>query len=347
MRIEQITFTRFIAALLIVIFHCGRGLYPFNNKYISFIFQQANLGVSYFFILSGFVMVIAYNNQKNIDFINYLKNRFARIYPIYLLSILLLIIFKLGTNINTLDMFLSLFMLQSWIPGKALIINFPAWSLSVELFFYITFPFLMNIIYTKLKLKSTAIWIILFWLVSQLLFHLVTYGLVKVPNYSINDIYYHPLMHLNEFLIGNIAGLFFVKKLKNHKNNYLIIILIIITLIILLLRFSIGLDFHNGLLAVLFVPLILFISISNDKLTKVFSKKIFVFLGEISFGIYILQIPIWTIFSDYRMDKYFGIDKELNSSMSFFVRLMFLIITSSLSYLLLEKPLRTIIKNYK
>lgn len=292
-------------------------------------------------------MIIAYNNRKDVNFIEYLKNRFARIYPVYLLAILLIIGIKLGSDVNVPDLFLSLFMFQSWIPGKALVINLPGWSLSVELLFYVTFPFLINIIYTKQKLKFTTIWIILFWLVSQILFHLIVYGVIKIPNYSIRDIHYHPLMHLNEFLVGNLAGLFFVKKLKNHQNNYLIIILIIIALIILLLRFPIGLIFHNGLLAVLFVPLILFISMSNDKITTVFSQNIFIFLGEMSFGLYILQAPIWIVFSDYRMQKYLGLDKQLDFSISFLIRLTLLLIISALSYLFFEKPLRTIIKNYK
>ena len=44
MRIEQLTFTRFVAAISIVIFHYGKDVPPFN--YLSFLFQQANIGVS-------------------------------------------------------------------------------------------------------------------------------------------------------------------------------------------------------------------------------------------------------------------------------------------------------------
>ncbi|MDW5290748.1 hypothetical protein [Formosa sp. PL04] len=64
MRLEQITFTRFLAAISIVIFHHGKNIFPFNQEGVSFIIKQANIGVSYFFILSGFVMVIAYGNKK-------------------------------------------------------------------------------------------------------------------------------------------------------------------------------------------------------------------------------------------------------------------------------------------
>lgn len=344
MRIEQLTFTRFLAALSIVIFHYGKGSFLFNNQYISFIFQQANVGVSYFFILSGFVMIIAYGSRDNINFMEYIKNRLARIYPVYLLAIFLILGASLFKNSNYSDLLLNILMIQSWIPQKALTINLPGWSLSVELFFYIAFPILMNKIYSKLKLKINAIWIISFWLISQIIFHLIFYGTLKIPHYTTLDMYYHPLMHFNEFLIGNLTGLFFLKNLKNHQKNYLPIIVIILLLLILLLRFPIGLDFHNGLLAILFVPLIVLISLSNDRITEIFSRSKFIFLGEISFGLYILQAPVWIIFSDYRLEKYFGLHKESDFTFSFFIRLLILITLSTVSYLYFEKPIRNIIK---
>src|SRR6266481_3833483 len=92
MKIEQITFTRFLAAIAIVIFHFGRGIFPFNSEMISFLFAKAGVGVSYFFILSGFVMIIAYGKKSKISPLAYYKNRFARIYPVYLIAILLLLI---------------------------------------------------------------------------------------------------------------------------------------------------------------------------------------------------------------------------------------------------------------
>ena len=344
MRIEQLTFTRFIAAISIVIFHYGKDSFLFNNEYISFIFQQANVCVSYFFILSGFVMIIAYKNQENINFGKYIKNRLARIYPVYILAIFLILGIALFRDVNISDLLLNIFMIQSWIPQKALTINFTGWSLSVELFFYITFPFLINKIYNKSTLKINAYWIIIFWLISQIVFHLIINNNIQIPYYEIKDIYYNPFMHLNEFLIGNLTGMFFIDKLKNKEKNYLHFILLTILLLIILLKFPIGLSYHNGFLAIIYVPLILFISLSNDKITKVLTHNKFVFLGEISFGIYILQVPVWTMFSDYRMEKYFMLHKESDFTTSFIIRLFILIIISSLSYVYLEKPLRNRIK---
>jgi peptidoglycan/LPS O-acetylase OafA/YrhL len=60
MRAEQITFTRFFAALSIVVFHFGKNISPFNESSIKILFLQAHIGVSYFFLLSGFIMILAY-----------------------------------------------------------------------------------------------------------------------------------------------------------------------------------------------------------------------------------------------------------------------------------------------
>jgi peptidoglycan/LPS O-acetylase OafA/YrhL len=145
MRIEQLTFTRFIAALLIVIFHYGLDILPFNlNRQM---FSGANVGVSYFFVLSGFVMIIAYHKKQRISAFEYLRNRFARIYPLYMLALLLFLAYRMvGTNvpIRIDEVVLSSFMIQSWIPGKALLLNFPGWTLSVELFFYVSVPLLFS-----------------------------------------------------------------------------------------------------------------------------------------------------------------------------------------------------------
>lgn len=347
MRIEQLTFTRFIAALSIVIYHYGKNVFLYNNEYLSFIFKQANVGVSYFFILSGFVMIIAYKDKENIIFFEYVKNRLARIYPVYLLAIFLILGIGLFREINYINLILSFLMLQAWIPEKALVINYPGWSLSVELFFYLSFPFLFNYIYKKFALRNIGFWIILCWLFSQIMFYLIVdTDLIKTYIYSIKDLHYNPLMHFNEFLIGNLAGLYFIYKLKDKRKNYFVHILFTLIVLLLLLKFPIGLNYHNGLLSVIFVPLIILISLSTDKLTRLFSNNIFIFLGEISFGIYILQAPIWTLFTDYRMNKYFGFEKGSDLNLVFFVRLMILIIVSSISYLYFERPIRNIIKNF-
>ena len=290
-------------------------------------------------------MIVAYEKKEHIKFPEFIKNRLARIYPLYFLALLLAFIFKTWPFTYS-DFLINVLMIQSWIPDQALTVNYPGWSLSVELFFYCTFPFLFNKIYSKYKLRTLAIWIVVFWLGSQIVHHLIFWKIVFVPYHAFNTMQYYPLMHFNQFLIGNLTGLLFVRKLKQKQNNYSLVIIAIISILILIMKFPLDFNFHNGLLAIIFIPLILAISLSNDKFTKFLSTKFFIFLGEISFGIYILQVPVWLIFNDVRMGRYFGFNVGSSPTISFLIRLLILVLFSAFSYLYFEKPIRNKIKNF-
>jgi peptidoglycan/LPS O-acetylase OafA/YrhL len=339
MRIEQITFTRFIAAIAIVILHFGRQVSPFNNHSVAFLVDQANVGVSYFFLLSGFIMMISYGNKGKVDFASYMKNRFARIYPVYFLSLATMIVLRLMLgNFNLRAMLYNLLMIQAWIPGRALSHNMPAWSLSVELLFYVLFPFLLNYLFLKHGKKTgITIAVVLFWLLTQCLFMYLVYSDFShgLNTKSHDALFYFPLFHLSVFLIGNLAGIYFLRHYKKRQGNYDLAICFIGVLLILALRFPSGLIYHDGLLAVLFVPFILLLSLNTGKITELFSKKIFVFLGEISYGIYILQVPVFLALKKYETG---------NPALTFFIKLAILLVFSGLVYQFIEKPLRKAIK---
>ncbi|UUF14856.1 MULTISPECIES: acyltransferase family protein [Flavobacterium] len=346
MRIEQLTFTRFLAAISIVIFHFGKKSFLFNNDIVKPIFFNADVCVSYFFLLSGFVMMIAYVNKSDFSSKDYFRNRFARIYPIYFLAILIVLFLQIKTkSFDSLGFFLNVFMIQSWIPGQALSYNPPGWSLSVELLFYAVFPIVLNTFLKNDNIKKIAKSIIIFWVFSQILFQILfsLYGTNELSNLK-DILMYNPLMHLNEFLIGNLAGYLLIKNWQHKTGNYDFIILLIISIIFLALKFPLNLNFHNGLLATFFIPLIILISLNNGLITKMFKKKVFVFLGEISFGIYILQFPVYSLISAYSVNKHLHIS---DSTVVFFLRLFILIILSSLAYIYVEKPLQDKIRAKK
>lgn len=340
MRLEQLTFTRFVAAISIVIFHYGRDIFPFSINSINFLFKYAYVGVSYFFILSGFVMIIAYGNKKHIEFLDYIKKRFARIYPVYFLAILILLCYFLFFHINFdyKSLILNITLLQSWIPGFALSFNLPGWSLAVEMFFYITFPFLFNYFYKKHSINKLIVPIFILFIGTQIVFHIVLSSsfYIGYPSKSHDFLFYFPLMHFSQFLIGNVAGLIFVKGVK--VRNYDAPIIVLILLLFLLLKIDIGINFHNGMLAFVFVPLIFLISANNGILSKISKKKSLVFLGEISYGIYILQKPIFSWVTS--ILNYLEI---YSASVVFYTALTSLIFFSAISYKFFEIPLRNII----
>lgn len=336
MMINQITFTRFLAALAIVLFHYGHHTFFYENNYINFIITNANIGVSYFFILSGFIMVIAYNN-KNINVLDYYKNRFARIYPMYIFALTLFII--ISHTITKRLIFYHIIGIQSWLPGFPLTLNIPGWSISVEFFFYGMFPLIFYLL-KKYSLKTVSIAIIIIWIVTQLFTHIFIENFYEgYPSKNHDFVYYFPLMHLNEFLIGNLAALFFLTKMKSK--NYDIFILLFVLATIAIIKFT-SLHLHNGLMAITFVPLIVLISANNGYITKIFNHKILFYLGEVSYSLYILQYPVYLLMR--RMFNYFHIPVSKIQFLAVFI--LILLIVSIISYELIEKNTRKWIKNF-
>jgi peptidoglycan/LPS O-acetylase OafA/YrhL len=150
-------------------------------------------------------------------------------------------------------------------------------------------------------------------------------------------IHYFPLWHINEFLIGNLAGLFFVKNRK--EKNYDLAVIVLFVGVMLSLVF-IPLNFHNGLMAVLFVPVIYIISCNTGFLTKIFSLKPLEFLGEISYAIYIIHIPLLYILRSVLWD-YFQVSQ---SDTVFWIYILVLMAVSAIFYRFIEKPIRDYIK---
>jgi len=345
MKIEQLTFTRFLAAISIVVYHFGMELFPFRTEAVSFLFKQANLGVSYFFILSGFVMIIAYggNGNSHIDRNKYYLSRIARIYPVYLIALLLLLAYYIirSKPIDSAGYVMNLFVIQSWFPPYPLTGNGPGWSLAVEFFFYAVFPLLFNRLYSKFKLPILALSIVLFWVISQVIFNVMINSTFYqgFPSKSHDLLYYFPLMHLNEFLMGNLAGIFLVKAGKSKMRNHNALLILLLVALILLLRFPLPWSYHNGLLAIVFIPFILLLSRNKGPITYLFNRKPLVFLGEISYGIYILQIPVYYWSQGFL--KFTGITNEY---LLFFIPFFILIALAGISYEYLETPIRNWVK---
>lgn len=326
--------------MAIVISHFNKDLFLYKIRFIADIFLRANVGVSYFFILSGFIMIIAYHRKEKIGYRDFYRNRVARIYPLYVVGLLLYFVTRYY-DFGFYKTFLYLSGVQSWIPGKALILNFPGWSISVEFLFYLLFPWLYNYLYSK---GNKSIWVIavLIWIGTQVFSNLYTNSLsYKGPHTDSHEfIHYFPLWHINEFLIGNLAGLLFVRN-RREKNHDLAIALLFIGILLSLI--FIPLNFHNGLMAVFFVPVIYLISCNNGIISKVFSLKPLEFLGEISYAIYIIHIPVLYIVRSFLWD-YFQVSE---SNVIFWIYILVLMFVSAVFYQFVEKPMRDYLKKIR
>jgi peptidoglycan/LPS O-acetylase OafA/YrhL len=149
-------------------------------------------------------------------------------------------------------------------------------------------------------------------------------------------------MHLNEFIMGNIAGLFYIKFMSRTSNSNGPWIILLVIALMYLMRNPTGLSLQNGLLCVVFVPLILLICTDQGIFSRVMTLKPLVYLGEISFGIYILQMPV-QILSDIAFKKVGLSDPNL----SFFSYFIILVVFSALSFNFIESPLRKKINGFQ
>lgn len=368
MPLDHLTFTRFLAALSVVIFHYGATTVPFDSSPTNAVFQAGPIAVSYFYALSGFIMAIAYyqlsnqlanlsvnhkNSRKPIKIGKYWLARFARIYPVYLLALLLVFFANFQENQQDITaLLLNLSLLQAWFSGYPLSLNSPGWSLSVEAFFYFCLPFIILFVYRFGK-QSLLLITLIIWVATQLLHTF----LLNSPNYQAHNalhdfIYYHPIMHINTFLLGLVVGIYFKENyelLKTDAISNRIILFLIGCLIASLLMlqphfpqlFGIAIDFTNGLLAPLSLLFIVILARDSSGFAQILAHPWLVLLGEASYSLYILQRPVYGIY-----EKLIASPLAIPEFLSFYVYLIFLTILSIASFKLFETPARQFIKSW-
>ena len=96
---------------------------------------------------------------------------------------------------------------------------------------------------------------------------------------------------------------------------------------------------HNGLLTPVFILGIFSLGILEGKMKSFFSWKPFVFLGTISYAVYILQYPIYQI-----CEKHIPFIKDLSDENLFYAYVGVLIMAATATYYLIEKPMRNLLK---
>ncbi|OKI00834.1 hypothetical protein A6A06_18145 [Streptomyces sp. CB02923] len=150
-RLPSLTGLRFVAAFLVFFFHLSvEKLYDDStNPVLSKIFNPAGgVGVSFFFILSGFVL--AWSAKPNRSAREFWRRRLAKIYPNHLLLwvLTLPLLLWFGERVSAASGIANLALVQTWVPKLDFFfsVNRPSWSLCCELFFYLMFPWLVRLV---------------------------------------------------------------------------------------------------------------------------------------------------------------------------------------------------------
>jgi len=289
--LPALTGIRIFAAYYVVMLHTGSGYFGRHDapQFILRLLDKGYLAVSLFFILSGFILVYTYQGKMSgpENTIRFWEARFARIYPVYLLALALMIPFAktitLGQRLAVLTM------VQTWLPWKPEMVgawNFPAWSLSVEAFFYLTFPLIL-IGLNRLRVSGLK------WIVRMFLAVIVVGDLPRPvgdwPNSGIAFAQYIPLpvLRLPEFIIGMALGLIFLRVPARRFSGLVSIGALLVAIIVLCLPW-VALP---SLAVIPFAILILSLAYQSGPVARLLSNRIVILLGSASYAVYLLQLP--------------------------------------------------------
>lgn len=296
-------------------------------------------------------MAIVYYSQSfqsSVDKIKYWNSRIARIYPMLLIALFSCILLLVNLNYNPpgfIEFVSHLFCLQAWIPGLVQRINFPAWAVSVEFFFFLLFPFIMGV-YQRLRYRYVFLLTFIIWIASLALQGFLFTSYYQNPPSKIHDIvFYNPALHLNTFLFGIFGGVTYFKIKGLYKGHFTTLGILFSVVALYYLVFGIQIPdvmtcmLHNGLLAPLFFSFLLSLSLNESLTSRVLSYRPLQLLGDMSYSIFILQAPV-----NFFMYGYVYQSVIDHPFLDFYLYLTVLLTISYAGFLYIETPLRRIIR---
>lgn len=201
-RLDSLTSLRFIAALLVFWTHVAILTPARDIGWFFRLIQAGPVGVSFFFVLSGFVLT--WTRRKTDTPAAFYRRRLARIYPNHAVTWVVSIAVGLmvGRAFGLKGALATLLLVQAWVPFRPIYwaMNPVTWSLSCEAFFYLTFPFLLPVLEGRAapaRRRSLMGVIVAVMLVISTIGHL---GLP--PQTQLWFTYTFPLARILEFILG-------------------------------------------------------------------------------------------------------------------------------------------------
>lgn len=306
MHLRALTSLRFIAAAAILAFH----LMP--SLKVGEAYPTLALGVSFFFVLSGFVLAYSYG-QKPRPWGEFLRHRFARVWPLHAVTAVLSMVVMTGWPGWGLAV-PNLSLLQAWIPLKAYVfsINPVSWSISAEAFFYAVFPLIL--------LAKRPGWLLAFvGGLATVVVLLSDIGAEYIFNpdpwgYSAHQVIHQgPLVRLFEFAVGVVTGRVFLTGWGQNLSVGVATVLqgVSVALVLVYAATSgpvlMSWPFASGRVLALwynqsggfaaFALLIYAFALPQGALARALSGSVMVRLGEVSFALYMVHVLVLHVFS--------------------------------------------------
>jgi peptidoglycan/LPS O-acetylase OafA/YrhL len=340
-----LTSVRFLAALRVALYH----FVSWGDKdYWWRGLLSTPISVTYFFVSSGFLLAYNYSERSDrgeMDATRFLLGRVARLLPVYFLglSVALPLLLQHPADFSLGKATLTVLLLQSWSPNSALYWNAPAWALSNLAFFYLSLPVLLKLTRSASRrtclLFAGAAWAVSVGL-ALVYVHLNPDGLAQMnpprsPGFWLYVLKYNPLVRLPEFIIGIVAGRLFLLTggFRRHSSTAVFLLSTLVLLVFLFLGHHISYPVINsGLLAPLLAVVISSLA-SGGRAADFFKQRWFVVLGQSSFCLYMLHLPLWELC--YRASAWYW-----NIGV-----LLFIVLVSLALYEWVEKPATTVLRN--
>jgi peptidoglycan/LPS O-acetylase OafA/YrhL len=349
--LPALTGLRFVLAIWVVMHHLtGKGmlLEPWAQSLppaLGSLVRAGYLAVGTFFVLSGFVMARSYGGKSwnRGSLMRFGMARIARIYPGYLLSLLIVspyiyhYIFEAKADALHKAALLADYgcVLQGWTGSLGVGWNTPAWSLSCEFFFYLCFPVLLIWFGKRTRLRMTLA-------VSLAILLPVALAGLHVPSS------WKPLHHMADFLVGMVASHSFDMLSESKwifKQAGLWMYSLAASagaLIVAFPGFLKGVMALNTALLPVNFALLVGLAIGGGLPARVLSSRVVKYLGEASYSMYILHVPLLWWYSRYLWQST-SVAVETATAVLYIAGV---IVVSAVAFELVEQPANRLIRGW-
>lgn len=330
-QLTPLTSIRFFAALHIFIFHIYEVHRVSKEREDGFVLpvfdalptwvlnwiRHGYFSTSLFFLISGFILSYLYvlpDGRMSLGRRTFWVARFARVYPLHIL--ILVIMTLLASSIaatmegaNSFDLvasgLLCATLLQAWFPTYALSWNIPTWALSVVAFYYLTFPWLITVLRgTQRRQQQIILTLLPVISLTPSLIYLVVFPDGGEPlSFWHEFVMRFPLLWLPHFVMGILlARLFSINRFdltwqdSRPRNVSWGDVAFAVWIILATTELAIPMFvLRHGLLAPLYLVLIYDLAHGRGLLARVLTLPGLRRLGDASFSIFVLQMPIGAI----------------------------------------------------
>jgi peptidoglycan/LPS O-acetylase OafA/YrhL len=337
-RLPALAGLRVIAALHIYLFHLMQahqaGLLRFRvwdslPSYFGLLLRRGFVSTGLFFQLSGLLLAYAYlddSGRPRVPDREFWWGRFIRLYPLYFLSLLLLVpapallpITARPTSVGSMlgMVATNLTLTQAWFPAYAISWNAPAWALSAFALFYVVFPTAARFIagWDRGRMRALLIAMVVASLTPGIAFLIIdpegnawTATSVTMGGFWLNVLRFDPLVWLPQFLSGLVLGRLIrlevdagASTFPNASRPWVSVGDVGVAALVLLLSCCADFPYvllRHGVLVPLTVVILADLSRGRGLIARALASRRLGRFSEASFGLFALQMPagVWFAF---------------------------------------------------